>query len=102
MPRMSSDLATGDDALQTDRDHTGRNHQADPCRLSLPRRAVSRTPTTYRSVEADALALPGFTFGLDIVLLVGQLRLSQHQTVDEVHQELLGRLEPLGVSIARR
>jgi hypothetical protein len=57
---------------------------------------------TYRSVEADALALPGFTFGLDIVLLVGQLRLSQHQTVDEVHQELLGRLEPLGVSIARR
>ncbi len=57
---------------------------------------------TYRSVEADSLALPGFTFGLDIVLLVGRLRLSQHQTVDEVHQELLGRLEPLGVSIARR
>src|SRR6266487_2372627 len=43
---------------------------------------------TYRSVEADALALPGFTYGLDIVLLVGQLRLGQHQTVDEVHREL--------------
>lgn len=57
---------------------------------------------TYRSGEADALALPGFTFGLDLVLLVGRLRLSQHQTVDEVHQELLRRLEPLGVSIARR
>ncbi len=26
---------------------------------------------TYRSVEADALALPGFTYGLDIVLKVG-------------------------------
>jgi hypothetical protein len=25
---------------------------------------------TYRSVAADALALPGFTYGLDIVLLV--------------------------------
>jgi hypothetical protein len=56
----------------------------------------------YRSVEADALALPRFTFGLDIVLLVGRLRLSQHQTVDEVHQELVKRLEPFGVSIARR
>src|SRR5438105_10108521 len=57
---------------------------------------------TYRSVEADALALPYFTFGLDIVLLVGRLRLSEHQTVDEIHQELLARLEPLGVKIARR
>ena len=57
---------------------------------------------TYRSVEADALALPHFTYGLDIVLLVGQLRLREHQTVDEIHQEVLTRLEPLGVKIARR
>lgn len=57
---------------------------------------------TYRSVEADALALPGFTYGLDIVLLVGQLHLGKHQTVDEVHQELLERLAPLGVRISRR
>src|SRR3989449_4637456 len=57
---------------------------------------------TYRSVEADALALPHFTYGLDIVLLVGRLRLKEHQTVDEVHQEVLKRLEPLGVKIARR
>src|SRR5437016_6226757 len=57
---------------------------------------------TYRSVEADALALPHFTYGLDIVLLVGRLRLKEHQTVDEIHQEVLTRLEPLGVKIARR
>ena len=57
---------------------------------------------TYRSVEADALALPHFTYGLDIVLLVGRLRLREHQTVDEIHQEVLKRLEPLGVKIARR
>ncbi len=57
---------------------------------------------TYRSVEADALALPGFTYGLDIVLLVGRLHLGKHQTVDEVHQELLERLTPLGVRISRR
>ena len=57
---------------------------------------------TYRSVEADALALPHFTYGLDIVLLVGRLRLREHQTVDEIHQALLTRLEPLGVKMARR
>src|SRR6266705_197019 len=57
---------------------------------------------TYRSPAADALALPGFTYGMDIVLLVGQLHLGKHQTVDEVHQELLERLAPLGVRISRR
>jgi hypothetical protein len=39
---------------------------------------------------------------LDIVLLVGRLRLREHQTVDEIHQELVKRLAPLGVKIARR
>src|SRR5881275_669305 len=57
---------------------------------------------TYRSMQADALALPWFTYGLDVVLLVGRLRLKEHQTVDEIHQELLKRFEPLGVMIARR
>jgi hypothetical protein len=57
---------------------------------------------TYRSAKADALALPWFTYGLDVVLLVGRLRLMEHQTVDEIHQELLRRLEPLGVTISRR
>lgn len=57
---------------------------------------------TYRSAEADVLALPYMTYGLDIVLLVGRLRLRDHRTVDEVHQNLLERLEPLGVRIARR
>jgi len=57
---------------------------------------------TYRSSVADALALPGFTYGLDIVLLVGRLHLGQHQTVDEIHQTLLERLAPLGVTISRR
>src|SRR6266568_6647947 len=57
---------------------------------------------TYRSSAADALALPGFTYGLDIVLLVGRLHLGKHQTVDEIHEELLSRLAPLGVRISRR
>ena len=45
---------------------------------------------------------PTRTYELDIVLLVGRLRLLEHQTVDEIHQEVLKRLEPLGVKIARR
>src|SRR2546426_10258102 len=57
---------------------------------------------TYRSVEADALALPRMTYGLDIVLLVGRLHPREHRTVDEIHQEVLKRLEPRGVKIARR
>jgi len=57
---------------------------------------------TYRSAAADALALPGFTYGLDIVLLVGQWHLKEHQTVDEIHRKLLKRLSPLGVRISRR
>src|SRR5258708_2330652 len=57
---------------------------------------------TYRSAAADALALPGFTYGLDIVLLVGHLHLGKHQTVDEVHEELLERLASLGGRISRR
>lgn len=56
----------------------------------------------YRSAAADALALPGFTFGLDIVILVGQLRLAHHQTLDEVHQALLSRLAPFAMTISRR
>ncbi|TMD62623.1 MAG: hypothetical protein E6I91_15310 [Chloroflexi bacterium] len=56
----------------------------------------------YRSAQADALALPGFTFGLDIVLEVGHLRLSEHQTVDEIHHSLSHHLALLEQTISRR
>jgi hypothetical protein len=56
----------------------------------------------YRSAVADAQALPGFTFGLDIVALVGYLKLSQHQTVDEVHRGVNERLKDYQISLSRR
>lgn len=56
----------------------------------------------YRSAAADALALAGFTFGLDILILVGQLRLSEHKTVAEIHRRLSERLAPLGQTLSRR
>ena len=85
------------------RDHARRGHQTGTRGLALSRHpmcGISADPSV--SVKADGLALPWFTYGLDIVLLGGRLRLREHQRVDEIHQELLKRLEPLGVKIARR
>lgn len=59
-------------------------------------------PIMHRSAQADALALPGFTFGLDVLLLAGTLRLGEHRTLDEVHWALLDQLGTLGVAISRR
>ena len=56
----------------------------------------------YRSSKADALALPGFTFGLDIVLFVGKRRLEEHQTVDEIHAALSQHLAEIHQTISRR
>src|ERR1043165_6555823 len=57
---------------------------------------------SYRSAAADALALPGFTFGLDCVILVGQLRLAQQHTLDQTHQAIQARLTPFTLTISRR
>ena len=72
------------------------------CGYRCPHPNCSGRTTLYRSAEADALALAGFTFGLDIVLFVGQRRLREHQTVDEIHQSLLEQLAPLDQTISRR
>lgn len=67
-----------------------------------PNPACEADKRTYRSVAADALALPGFTFGLQVVILAGQLHFGQHQTLDEVHAQVGERLERLAVKISRR
>jgi hypothetical protein len=72
------------------------------CGYRCPHPDCATRTRPYRSTLADGLALPGFTFGLDVVLLVGHLRLAQHQTLDELHVALQARLTPLGVSISRR
>jgi Transposase, Mutator family len=72
------------------------------CGYRCPHPACPTASRPYRSTLADGLALPGFTFGLDVVLLVGHLRLAQHQTVDELHETLQARLSPFGVTISRR
>lgn len=58
--------------------------------------------SVYRSALADAQALPGFSFGLDIVALIGYLKLHHHQTVDEVHRSVNERLKGYQISMSRR
>jgi hypothetical protein len=72
------------------------------CGYRCPQPDCAGRNTLYRSAEADALALAGFTFGLDIVLFVGHRRLSEHQTVDEIHRSLSEQLAPLAQTISRR
>src|SRR6266511_4384970 len=52
------------------------------CGYRCPDSTCPTHPRSYRSAAADALALPGFTFGLDCVILVGQLRLARHPAPD--------------------
>ena len=72
------------------------------CGYRCPQPECPGRKMLYRSAEADALALAGFTFGLDIVLFVGHQRLREHQTVDEIHQSLSQQLAPLAQTISRR
>lgn len=72
------------------------------CAYRCPHTQCPGHARLYRSTQADALALPGFTFGLDVVWLVGQLRLSEHKTVDEIHQILTDRLALVQQTISRR
>src|SRR5260370_12245714 len=72
------------------------------CGYRCPQRECPGRKVLYRSAEADALALAGFTFGLDIVLEVGHLRVSEHKTVDEIHRSLSAQLVPFEQTISRR
>ena len=67
-------------------------------------RCVNRETTcpqpdkVYRSVLADGLALKNYTFGLDVIVFVGQQRFGEYRSLSEIHQALESR----GVSISER
>ncbi len=52
----------------------------------------------YRPEEEGSWALPHGEFGLDVIALVGALRIREHRSVPEIHQELSRR----GVQMAER
>jgi hypothetical protein len=67
-------------------------------------RCVNRETTcpkpdeVYRSVMADGLALKNYTFGLDVIVFVGQQRFGECRSLAEIHQALESR----GVPISER
>src|SRR3712207_3393975 len=42
----------------------------------------------FRPEEEELLALRGYTFGLDVVALIGELRYQRHRSIPQVHAEL--------------
>jgi hypothetical protein len=76
--------------------------QVTHCGYRCPDAACPAPARTYRSAVADGLALPGFTFGLDWILVIGQLRLSQHLTLDQTHQIVQAQLSRWQVTISQR
>jgi hypothetical protein len=52
----------------------------------------------YRPEAEGAWALPHGEFGLDVLALVGHLRVAEHRSVPEIHPRLLAR----GVRLAER
>jgi hypothetical protein len=61
-------------------------------------RACERYHKPYRPEEEGRLALPQAEFGLDIIVLVGNLRYEQQRSVPEIHRSLRER----GVAVAER
>ncbi len=56
--------------------------------LRCPDRACPMHEALYRSDVEDRLALRGYTFGLDVVAKVGQLRYYDNQTITDIHHQL--------------
>ena len=42
----------------------------------------------YRSAEAESLALKYYSFGIDVIAQIGELRFDRNQTISEIHAEL--------------
>lgn len=60
-------------------------NQAYRCR---DRELCAQPDRVYRSAYADGISLPYYTYGLDIVIYIGQQRLRQHRTIPEIHNAL--------------
>jgi hypothetical protein len=60
-----------------------------------PNRHCPHPRVVYRSAAAEALSLPNFSYGLDVIAHIGQLRLDEHGTRAEIHGRLRERSLPI-------
>lgn len=58
----------------------------------------SQPERVYRSAYADGLSLPYYTYGLDVIVAIGQQRLREHRTIPEIHRFLCAQPSPLRIS----
>ena len=57
--------------------------------LECPTPSCRLREAVYRPEEEGLLALRGYTFGLDVVALVGELRYGSNRSIPEIHAHLL-------------
>src|SRR5712692_270889 len=50
--------------------------------------ACAHRQTVYRSAQAEARQVKGSSYGLDVVVLIGHLRFSEHRTREEIWRHL--------------
>ena len=70
-------------------------NQAYRCR---DRALCSQAERVYRSAYADGLSLPYYSYGLDVIVSIGQQRLQQNKSMGAIHQNLRQREIPLQIS----
>lgn len=70
-------------------------NQAYRCR---DRETCGQPKRVYRSAYADGLSLPYYTYGLDVIVYIGQQRMRQHRTIPEIHKSLRQRENAIQIS----
>jgi hypothetical protein len=64
------------------------------------RESCGHPKRVYRSVYADGLSLPYYTYGLDVIVYIGQQRLRETQSIPAIHRAL--REGEIAVQISER
>ena len=62
------------------------------------RENCSHPKRVYQSGYADGLSLSYYSYGLDVIVYIGQQRLREKRTIPEIHQALCKREKPIPIS----
>jgi len=66
--------------------------------LECANTACTRPAVVYRPQQEDALALRGYTFGLDVVARIGELRYRDNLSISKIREQLQAE-SPLSISL---
>ncbi len=60
--------------------------------LGCQNRECDHSEAVYRPEEENILALKGYTFGLDVIVYIGQLRYRENKTITAIHNQLVEKI----------